>query len=406
MPATMPPSPLGKLPPGGWAALAWAAGLVFTLLLRVRLPGQQSADVPAGVLISRWDGITALTLATLLALGGCALLVKRPLTALGLLLLAATTASFPLGVGEIPLAQFLAVDVALYAVTAARPRPAGTVALLLSLGTLAGYLTTRLAFGWSVGTTAELAVALTAVIAWLLGRSTHQARAHAEQARTRGAEQAVVAERLRIAREMHDMVAHSIGIVALQAGAARRVIDTQPDRARDALAEVEKASRETLAGLRRMLGALRRADSAADGRAAHLPEMPGLADLGRLAGATTAAGVRVDVRTVGEPRPLPPEIELSAFRIVQEAVTNVVRHAEAPSCQVTVFHGAGVLTLTVEDAGRGPRPDRLSPGSSFGLAGMRERVALLHGEFTAGPRPGGGFRVHARLPVPSGANLS
>ncbi|MFJ3903577.1 sensor histidine kinase [Streptomyces sp. NPDC090025] len=406
MPATTPPPLLRRLPPSGWTALAWAAGLVFTLLLRIRLPGQAEAEVVAGVLIFRWDGITTLALATLLALGGSVLLVRRPLTAVGLLLLAATAASFPLGVGEIPLAQFLAVDVALCTVTAARPHRTGIIALLLSLGTLAGYLTTRLLLGWTVGTTAELAVALTAVIAWLLGRSTHQGRAHAEQAWTRGAEQAVVAERLRIAREMHDMVAHSIGIVALQAGAARRVIDTQPDRAREALGEIEKASRETLAGLRRLLGALRRAEPVDDARVAHLPELPGLADLGRLAEATTAAGVQVGIRTVGEPRPLPQEIDLSAFRIVQEAVTNVVRHADTDSCEVIVTHTGGYLSLIIDDAGCGPRITGGTQGSGFGLTGMRERAALLHGELLAGPRPGGGFRVQARIPVPSGAHLS
>lgn len=405
MSATPPPPALKRLPPGVLAAVGWAAGLLFTLLLRVRLPGQPSADVPVGVFFVRWDGITILALSTLLALGGCVLLARRPLPAVALLLAAATGASFPLGVGEIPLAQFLAVDVALYTVAATRPSRTGTGALLLSLGTLGGYLGTRLLLGWAVGTTAELAVALTAVIAWLLGRSAHQSRSHAAQARDQVAERAVTAERLRIAREMHDMVAHSIGIVALQAGAARRVIDTQPDRAREALTEVEKASRETLAGLRRMLGALRQADAAGSGRPAHLPEMPGLADLDRLAEATTAAGVPVRVRTVGEPRQLPPEIDLSAFRIVQEAVTNVVRHAGEASCEVTVFHGADLVTVTVEDDGPGPRAGARTPGSGLGLAGMRERVTLLHGEFTAGPRPGGGFRVHARLPVPTGVHV-
>src|SRR5262249_1808219 len=152
-------------------------------------------------------------------------------------------------------------------------------------------------------TSTELAVAMTAAIAWLIGNSAHQAREHAEDMRAQAATQAVTTERLRIARELHDAVAHNIGIVALQAGAARRVIDPQPTRAPAALKGVETSSRETLSGLRRMLGALRQAEA----EAAPLHEMPGLADVDRLAEATTAAGVHVDVRWRGEPRPLPPE---------------------------------------------------------------------------------------------------
>lgn len=311
------------------------------------------------------------------------------------------------------------------------------------------YLAVRLLAGWSAGTTSGLAVALTALVAWLLGRSEGQAREYAEQSRAQVAEQAVTAERLRIAREMHDTVAHSIGIVALQAGAARRVIDTQPEGARQALAEIETASRETLAGLRRMLGALRTADQAdatfadrteeafrtetavetamdtaargesalgtgtAGGRATEqpgparprgLPEMPGLAALDRLAEATGAAGVRVAVRRVGAPLPLPPDIDLSAFRLVQESVTNVVRHSGADACTVTVDQrDPEAVALTVEDPGPAPGRERERPGggTGYGLVGMRERVGLLHGEFAAGPRPGGGFRVTARLPLPT-----
>jgi signal transduction histidine kinase len=211
---------------------------------------------------------------------------------------------------------------------------------------------------------------------------------------------AVTAERLRIARELHDMVAHTIGIVALQAGAARRVIDTQPTGARAALREVEMASRETLSGLRRMLGALRQAELEKGAEPAPLDVMPGLADVDRLAGTITAAGLRVDVRWVGDRRPLPPEVDLSAYRIIQEAVTNVARHAGVDRCDVAVDQRDGLLTLEVTDDGRGAAG---LPGAGYGIPGMRERVSLLHGEFDAGPRPEGGFRVTARIPVPEGA---
>ncbi|MGW4704372.1 sensor histidine kinase [Streptomyces sp. NPDC004285] len=417
--SSIPAAPFFKrVTPGGWAAVAWGAGIVFTALLRIRVPGQDGPDVAPGFIILRWDGLAMLAVATLLTLRGSALLAERPTAALNHLLAAAVIASTPLGVIAIPAAQYLAVDVALYAIAAARPREEARRALLLALGLLVAYLAVRLLAGWSAGTTASLAVALTALAAWLLGRSQAQGREFAERDRIRVAEQAATAERLRIAREMHDTVAHSIGIVALQAGAARRVIDTQPEGARQALAEIETASRETLAGLRRMLGALRTADTEAgaapaagqsapvpaDGRG--LPEMPGLAALDRLAELTGNAGVRVTVRRAGTPCPLPPDIDLSAFRIVQEAVTNVVRHSGADACTVTVDHsGPGSLAVTVEDRGPVGGHARVhpGPGSGYGLTGMRERVAVLNGEFTAGPRPGGGFRVTARLPLPTGA---
>ncbi len=390
-----PPIPLLKrVPPGAWTALTWCAGGAFTFLIRMRLPGEAEPAVRAGALFYRWDGLTTLTVATALALGGSRLLRRRPTAALVLMLAGSVIASLALSVGAIPPAQFLAVDVALCLIAADRPRRTSLAALALTLAVLAGYLTTRLLCGWSVGTSTELAVAMTAVIAWLIGNSTHQARDHAQQLGAQAAAQAVTAERLRIARELHDMVAHSIGIVALQAGAARRVIDTQPERARDALGEVETASRETLSGLRRMLGALRQAEPEAE----PLDPAPGLADVERLAAATTAAGVRVDVRWLGERRPLPPEIDVSAYRIIQEAVTNVVRHAGTHSCEVSIDYGDEELSIGVDDGGRGGGP----VDTGYGLAGMRERVALLHGDFTAEPRPEGGFRVTARLPVPAG----
>jgi signal transduction histidine kinase len=167
-------------------------------------------------------------------------------------------------------------------------------------------------------------------------------------------------------------------------------MDTQPDKARDALAAIELASQETLAGLRHMLGALRQAGAQADS----VP-VTGLADVERLAAMAAEAGVRVEVRWSGQRRPLPPEIEVSAFRIIQEAVTNVVRHAGSPRCDVTVNFRDDELAVEVTDDGRGG-PVK---GSGYGLAGMRERVSLLRGDLTAGPRPEGGFRVAARIPA-------
>ncbi|MFE2962469.1 sensor histidine kinase [Streptomyces sp. NPDC059340] len=402
----MPLPPRLKLvPPGAWVALAWCASTAFTFLARIRLPGEMTANVLVAAQFYRWDGLLILTVACALALLGSMWLHRWPLTALSLLLTAAAFLTTNLAVGAIQLAQFLAVDLALYFIAAGRPRRIGVTALSMALAVLLVWETVRLLRGWGIGTLEELTVALTAVVAWLLGDASHRTREYGEKLRAQAATQAVTDERLRIAREMHDMVAHSIGIIALQAGAAARVVHTQPDAAGEAMTAVETAGRETLAGLRRMLVALRQADqdraSALGDTQLHPAE--GLADLDRLAAATTAAGVQVDVHWKGARRQLPPDIDLSVFRIVQESITNVVRHAETTACRVTVDYLEECVSVEVTDDGRG-RGSTTDTG--FGLVGMRERVALLHGEFTAGPRPEGGFRVTVRLPVPAAATAT
>ena len=340
----------------------------------------------------------ALAVAAILSMSLLLGVLRRvPLLALLLMLLGCVVvvvlAGSPGQNGRTPFLPFLATDLALAFIVATRASRVSTAAVLLSL--VVQFLTVGgFSDGRDITTNAEITV-LAAVTAYVVGRLFRERREYAAALRSRAVADAVTAERLRIARELHDMVAHTIGIVALQAGAAKRVIDTQPARARDALGEVETASRETLSGLRRMLGALRQAES----EAAPLHEMPGLADLDRLAETTTAAGVRVFVRRRGERRPLPPEVDLSAFRIIQEAVTNVVRHADARSCTVSIDCRDEEVLIEVVDGGRGHGG---APGIGYGLVGMRERVALLHGDFTAGPRPEGGFRVTARLPLLTG----
>ncbi|MEU9889944.1 histidine kinase [Sphaerisporangium sp. NPDC051011] len=467
-----PPFPLPRrVPPAAWTVLAWCAGLAFTFLLRVRLPGEWYPAERSGVLLYRWTGLTSMAPATAAAVAGALVVGRRPLAGMLLSLAGSVIASLPLGVAEIPMAQFLAVDLALFFVTASRPPRVGAAALAMAFTVLAGYLATRLLAGWVIGTSAELAVAMTAVIAWLAGRSARQAREHAASMRAQAEARAATDERLRIAREVHDTVAHSIGIIALQAGAARRVIDTRPERAREALGAIETVGREALTGLRLMLGGLREPGPGAPprpplgqasgvgsgpghepaswrGRESGLGPVLGLADVERLAATATDAGVRVDVRWQGERRPLPAEVDACAFRIVQEAVTNVVRHAGAPSCQVSIDYGEDELSIEVLDGGReagtpagdgsdmaarggygvtarGGRDAAVEGGHSVvaengrdaaaeggygvtadgghgghGLAGMRERVRLLRGTFFAGARAEGGFRVAARLPVP------
>ncbi|MFC5751396.1 sensor histidine kinase [Actinomadura rugatobispora] len=414
MDVTPPPPLIRRLPPGTWTALAWIAALAYSYVTSVRLPGEVEDLRPSPVFSELWAGhLYSLAAAAVTTLAGSALLGRRPLPALALLLAGSVFMAMALNSTEITFEQFLAAEVALCHIALTRPRRVSAAAAALALGTLAGYASVRLLLGYPIGTAIELAVGLTAVIAWLVGHSLRQSREHA---RTLNA-QAVTAERLRIARELHDMVAHSIGIIAIQAGAAKMVLDTRPAAAGEALGAIESASRETLAGLRRMLGALRRAEAPAPGAAtpgapgepasptAAVPpagSAPGLADVERLVAATSAAGVHVEVRWRGDRDPLPPEIDLSAYRIVQEAVTNVVRHAGARRCRVTIDRRDEELSIEVVDPGCGGRGHgHGTPGAGYGIVGMRERVGLLRGDFAAGPRPEGGFRVAVRLPLPA-----
>jgi signal transduction histidine kinase len=282
-------------------------------------------------------------------------------------------------------------------VTGAAMAAAGLLIPLLavpSLGSLRGG-----GVGSSAIHVATIAVPLFIIIAWLIGHSIRQAQARAELVRAQAAAQATMAERLRIARELHDLVAHSTGIIAIQAGSGRRVFDARPDQARDALAAIEDISRETLAGLRRVVTGLRRADPEPGDGQASLGSAPGLADIDRLAARAGDAGVQVVVGWHGSREPLPADIDLSAFRIIQEAVTNVVRHAHTGQCQVSIGQQDGQLSIEVTDNGRGGS----MAGTGYGITGMRERAALLGGDFSAGPRPDGGFRVAARLPLPAPA---
>jgi signal transduction histidine kinase len=284
-------------------------------------------------------------------------------------------------------------------VTGAAMACAGLLIPLLAVPSLAALRDGRL--GSAGPPTITIAVPLFVVIAWLIGHSIRQAQARAELVRAQAAAQAAMAERLRIARELHDIVAHSIGIIAIQAGSGRSVFDARPGEARDALATIEAASRETLSGLRRVVTGLRRAEPEPGSWLAPLGPAPGLADIDRLAATALEAGVRVevDVDWPGSREPLPADIDLSAFRIIQEAVTNVVRHACTDQCRVSISHQDGQLSIEITDSGRGGS----AAGTGYGITGMRERAALLGGDLSAGPRPGGGFRVAARLPVPAPA---
>ncbi|MDT0545885.1 MULTISPECIES: sensor histidine kinase [Streptomyces] len=403
-----PPQPLPllkRIPPGLWAGLVWFAAALDPIVKYVLMPPRRmySLSYPRQGL----DPLSAkllLAIAFALVLAGCALLRRRTSLGYGLLLAGTLASTLAWRQDEIPPMQYLGVDVALAYVAAVRPRRSSLNAAAAALATLPCYVLLRQGLGIHDGGVApEPYIALTVVIGWLLGNSVRQSRLHTEELHAQAAAQAVTAERLRIAREMHDTVAHSIGIIALQAGAAARVIETQPGKAREAMLTVERTGRETLSGLRRMLGALREADR--EPAPSPLRPAAGLADVERLVTTTTAAGVRVDVWWQGRRRPLPADIDLAAFRIIQESVTNVVRHSGAGSCRVSVDYGEDELAIEVRDRGTGTGADA-EHDTGYGLVGMRERVALLHGDFTAGPRRGGGFLVTARLPLKTKAEAA
>jgi signal transduction histidine kinase len=374
--------PAARRRPRAGDGLAWcAAALYAPALLALAVNG-------LGTQLS-W---ALLVLIATLPMG---LLRRRPVPALLLMLLTTVAVTFLVRQNwygrNVQIVLMITVSLAVGCVAAARPRRVSVPAALFALVT---GIALTLADPVTDLTSLLGAEALAAITAWTVGDSVRQRRQYAAAQREQAEARAVQAERLRIARELHDMIAHSIGVIAIQAGMGRRVIDTQPAEARDALTAIEDTSRDTLAALRRMLGTLRRADPGTG--PAPLDPTPGLADLDGLVARTRDAGLRVDVRWRGDRRPLPPDIDLSAFRVIQEAVTNVIRHAGTEHCDVVVDQRTDSLAVEITDAGRGG-----GVGPGYGISGMRERVGLLAGEFEAGPRAEGGFRVAARIPVPS-----
>ena len=243
--------------------------------------------------------------------------------------------------------------------------------------------------------------------AWLLGHFAHNYRAYAarleerttelEQAREELASRAVTEERLRLARELHDVVAHAMSVIAVQSGVGAHVADTNPQEAAKALAAIEATSRAALDELRRLLDVLRQEDEPQGA----LAPVPGLADLDSLLAEVGKAGLAVKLQINGTRPPLPAGVDLSAYRIVQEALTNVVKHAGPAHAQVVVGYRDQDVTVEVIDDGRGAVTSASDGrvGSGHGLIGMRERVQVFGGDLEVGPGPDGGFRVAARLPL-------
>lgn len=223
-------------------------------------------------------------------------------------------------------------------------------------------------------------------------RAAQAAATVAETAQRRG-----VQERLRIAQELHDVLGHHVSLINVQAGVALYLLDDDPEQARSALAAIKQSSRDLLREMRSTLGVLRAVDESPP----HHP-VPGIDRLPALAGDVRAAGLPVELETVGEPRELPPSVDLAAYRIVQEALTNVRRHAGPATARVRLCYSGDGITVQVDDDGMGMADRAGEPGSGNGLPGMRDRATALGGSMEAGPLPGRGFRVRATLPVEAG----
>ena len=325
---------------------------------------------------------------------------RWPLAALGAGLLPLTLlTSIGYGSGAADLAELVLI----YTVASYRGLAVALGALLLSLvayacGAVASPLTGG---GWSEH--AVIAVLLVAV--WGAGRSLRLRRAYLDELKDRASrlERAYAAdtraaraeERSRIARELHDVVAHHVSVMTVQAAAARRVLAADPDLAREALSAIEHTGRMAMTEMRNIVGVLR-----TDARA-ELGPQPGMRDLPALVEQMREAGLATSLSVEGEPGAVPAGVDLAAYRLVQEGLTNSLRHAGAgASAVVTVRHEPRELDVRVEDDGRGPASADGQPG--HGLVGIRERVALYGGVLSIGPRSGGGFEVRARFPLKDG----
>jgi signal transduction histidine kinase len=390
----------GLLPPGrptdlAVAGLVGAVQLLLTTAAARNQPDRQPLDL----------------LAYLLLAAGPAALIFRWRWPAGVLaaVMASNVVYFALGYPYGP--AWLALIVAFWtAVTGGSRRAAWIIAFV----GLAAYFTLAAALD-RVGPATAASIA--AHLGWLLvvlaiaevATASRQRRQEAERTRAEEARRRAGEERMRIARELHDVLAHNISLINVQAGVALHLMDEQPGQSRSALQAIKQASNDALGELRSVLDVLRQGEE-------RPPRAPasGLAHLGGLVDRASAGGVEVRNRVEGTPRPLPAGVDLAAYRIVQEALTNVTRHAGPATATVLVGYRPNQLVIEVTDDGRGPAPDdngmesalgRRPAGpdqrsrSGNGIRGMRERAAALGGTLEAGPRPGGGFRVRASLPL-------
>jgi signal transduction histidine kinase len=352
-----------------------------------------------GTYFSAWHqhghrSVDAGAIALVVASAGALALRRRYPVAVLALVFGTTLIYFVLGYASGPI--WLALIVAYYTATACGHRLAAVIAGVAGLAI----------FPWldyllRDGSPPSLA-GLAALAAWLLvvlgageavrirrERAAAAARIEEEEARRQASE-----ERLRMARELHDSLGHYLSLISVQSGVALSLNQELPEQARTSLATVKQASKEALSELRSVLDILRQ-----DGERAPRSPTATLARLSDLVAQATAPGLEVRAETEGSVRPLPFGVDLAAYRIVQEALTNVARHAGPATATVRVIYGEDDVTVQVDDDGGGRTGDPQPPASGNGIAGMRERVAALGGELDVGPRPGGGFRVRARFPL-------
>jgi signal transduction histidine kinase len=346
---------------------------------------------------------------------------RAPVTAFGaLVILGVLVAGMK---PAVPGVIFLGAAFVLYTVTVESRKRTGAAALGLVLLVLIFLIAAGVDQQRDSPAAEFVPIALANVLAWMTGYSVRQRRLYVVTLQHQAANSAVAEERLRIARELHDVVAHSMSVIAVQAGYGQYVIDASPDGARDALGAIQATSRDALEEMRRMLGVLRQQDvspgpggpaapgeaasvAGAPARRAPLAPAPGLAGLDRLIERTRGAAVRVVLEVSGHPRPAPAGVDLSAYRIIQEALTNVVRHAgTGAACVVYVGYTDADLVIRVTDDGglpvALPSISVAAAGSGHGIIGMRERVFLCGGTFSVGPLPDGGFQVTATMPLPA-----
>jgi signal transduction histidine kinase len=343
-----------------------------------------------------WDGSSAAIAAAVVT--GAAIVLRRrhPLGALTLAV-AAEVALLATGYGDRAESPLVAILVSLYSLASAAPSRRAWVAAVVAIGIVSVAL---VAAG---GADAVVEILFFCAAACAAGLAVRTSRRQAERlqvlaerlARERDARArlAVIDERARVARELHDSVAHAISVMVLQAGAAERVLDAAPERARAAARAIEDHGRQALGELHELLGVL-----GADEDAGPRAPQPSLTRLDALIDQVGRGGLPVELHVTGDPAPLPVGLDLSAYRIIQEALTNTLKHAAATHTTVTLDYTPEALTVEILDDGAGAR-DRPGETAGHGLIGMRERVALYRGELHAGPRPRAGYAVRAQLPL-------
>jgi len=378
-------------------AILFLLGLTSFIELRFGdRPLPLPASTPGGVVTVVMVGLLLLLLQVV------PLLWRRRYPSLVLLLVAVAFGAKVL-LGFNPGVAGLGLLVAMYSVAAYEVGARRLVFLVVAgLGFVAGFVV----FGVT-GNPRSFAITVPSlffVAAWLIGDYLRTRRAYVAQLEERAARLererdqdrrlAADEERTRIARELHDVVAHDVSVIAIQAGAARAVQLSKPEAAAKALGLIETTARETLIELNRLLGVLRSSNGATPDRS----PQPGIDQLPGLVEELRAAGLEVDARVDGAAQPLPPALDLSAYRILQEATTNVLKHARAHRVDIRIHYSATMLALDVRDDGAGGGADPAA-SSGHGLIGMRERVALFGGKLHAGRNRAGGFSVHARLPL-------